>query len=585
MKLLWNRNWLDVPGYHVSGSGVLLSVEGALPLWRISDAPARHVRRPNRKVLVFLLTEGPRSTFRKARTKHQEPHFTGDYWVSVIAGRTLTTGTPVVALALRVPPLAEQLVLHPGLIHELDEWDAQEALEALRTALLPAQTTLAPLARQNYLHSAMAPPDELLECWARALTRVGLCKPKRTASAGHFSHMARRPPSTDDGSLLHTQGVEPVHPRVAESILPADTMRLFARRRGVATRSAAVLGAGDHARTQIIPALRSAGFSLAIVADRDPQIAALVAERYGFGAATTDPSRAIAELPSGSLVVVATAHDSHATLASQATEAGHRVFLEKPPAVTPSDVTLLASAIRTQPGMVEVGFNRRYHPLLRRAKSVLASEQGPLSIVCSIKQLGFNTDHWYFWRNQGTRFTGNLCHWIDLAVWLMDDRPLPVSVTLSPRVHNRAVDEDERVLTVTFGDGSVLTILGTTRGDDIRGVQEQIQIYRGNTTIIIDDIWKMRIRHDGFQRYHRTAFRHKGHTPMYREALQRARLGEPAKYPVRDVIMVSAIQIAASELVHQDQQAGQIPSWMAVLLDPMPTPARLPRASEHVLSR
>ena len=66
-------------------------------------------------------------------------------------------------------------------------------------------------------------------------------------------------------------------------------------------------------------------------------------------------------------------------------------------------------------------------------------------------------------------------------------------MTLSPRLPGTEPGSDEeRVLTVTFDDGSLLTVLGTTRGDDIRGVQEQIDIRRGKTTITIDDLWKMR---------------------------------------------------------------------------------------------
>ena len=105
--------------------------------------------------------------------------------------------------------------------------------------------------------------------------------------------------------------------------------------------------------------------------------------------------------------------------------------------------------------------------------------------------------------NQGTRITGNLCHWIDLAVFFLEDNPLPVWVTMSPRMPGTEPGSDEeRVLTVTFEDGSLLTVLGTTRGDDIRGVQEQIDIRRGRTTITIDDLWKMRVRSGGSSATH-----------------------------------------------------------------------------------
>ena len=124
------------------------------------------------------------------------------------------------------------------------------------------------------------------------------------------------------------------------------------------------------------------------------------------------------------------------------------------------------------------------------------------------------------------------------------------------------VDDEERVLTITFDDGSLLTVLGTSRGDDVRGVQEYMDIRRGHTTITIDDLWKMRVRSGGIERYYRTTFRNKSHARMYRKALGRVARGEAATYGPRDMVVVSAIQIAASDMVRADRTEGPIPSWL-----------------------
>ena len=116
MKLLWRDAWLDVPGYEVPEGAVPIEVSASVPLVKVENASGRRQRRPGRKVAVFLLTDGPRSTLRKARTKRDEPRFTGDYRITVVLGRELPSGPRVVALATRVPPAAQQLVLHrrPG---------------------------------------------------------------------------------------------------------------------------------------------------------------------------------------------------------------------------------------------------------------------------------------------------------------------------------------------------------------------------------------------------------------------------------------------------------------------------------------
>jgi predicted dehydrogenase len=544
MKVLWRDAWIETPGFEVPESGIPIEVTAAIPLAEVENASGRRQRRPARKVAVFLLTDGPRSTLRKARTKRDEPRFTGDYRITVVMGQTIGPGRRVVALAPRVPPAAQQLVVHCNLVQQVPDGFSIGDLRRVAARLSARVDVLSRLGRQSFLYSGMAPPGELVTALQDAIS-------PGEAPPGLVTDVIS--PARGDG-----QAADTVLRLTSTSDRPGTAA-------GLAGIPVAVLGAGDYTRTEIIPALRRARLSLYAVANREPQIAAIVGREYGFALATTDSERAIAETPAPGLVVIATAHDSHTHLACAALKAGHRVFVEKPPTVTEEDVCRLAGAMRSYPGAVEIGFNRRYHPLVRRARARLRQESGPVSISCLVKELTFEPDHWYFWPNQATRITGNLCHWIDLAVFFLEDKPMPVSVTLSPRMPGTEPGSDEeRVLTVTFDDGSLLTVLGTTRGDDIRGVQEQIDIRRDKTTISIDDLWKMRVRSGGIERYSRTLFRDKAHTTMYREALGRIVAGRPAVHPVRDMVVVSAIQIAASNLARTDERTAELPDWLSL---------------------
>lgn len=537
MKLLWHGQWLETPGYEVPQAGVLVGVTATVPLLALKNASGRRQRRPGRKVAVFMYTDGPQITVRKAQTKREEPRFTGDFRVTVALGETIPDGRKVAALALRVPPCAQQLVIHRDLVFDVPDSFGEDDLRAAAGRLAAQADVLERLGRQGFLYSGMNPPEDLTGLMSAALA------------------------DDDPGRPAGQEVLRPSSP-LRE---PADTVLRLRPAAASQAIPAAVLGGGDYTRSEIIPALRREEFRLFALANREPQIAALVGREYGFELATTDSERAIAELPAPGLVIVATAHDSHTQLACAAVKAGHRVFLEKPPTVTAEDVTRLATAMQANPGAIEIGFNRRYHPLVRKARERLRQESGPTSITCVVKELTFQPDHWYFWPNQGTRITGNLCHWIDLAVYLIDGNPLPVSVTLSPRMPGTEPGSDEeRVLTVTFEDGSLFTVLGTTRGDDIRGVQEQLEARRGHTTIAIDDLWKYRVRTDGIEQFSRTLFRDKAHTAMYREGLGRIRAGQPSVYSTRDMVVVSAIQIAASDLARTDEPAAELPGWLSL---------------------
>ena len=163
--------------------------------------------------------------------------------------------------------------------------------------------------RENYLYSTRKPPAELTELLTEA--------------------------ARDRGPNAHSApGLPRCSTRRSGDKAAADTVLRLAAKPSGSGIPVAVLGGGDYTRSEIIPALRRGRFSLYAIANREPQIAALVGREYGFVLATTDSERAIAELPAPGLVIVATAHDSHARLACAAVKAGHRVFLEKPPTVT-----------------------------------------------------------------------------------------------------------------------------------------------------------------------------------------------------------------------------------------------------------
>ena len=468
--------------------------------------------------------EGPRATYRKARTKLGERSFTGDLHVVVLTGRVTGDGTPVVALACRVPPAAEYLPVHEALMHTVKRPLEPTDLEAFARAVERHVEDLQNVGSQSYLYSGKDPPESLVDAVRRAvLTNTAALK------------------EDELGAVVTTIPFDPEPPSTALWRWSVDSNEL-----GI---PAALLGAGDYARTQILPSLAQPGIRLIAVCDREPQIAALVANETAAALATTDAEEAIAALPAPGVVFVATYHDSHAELAARALDAGHRVFLEKPTVVTEEDLAVLMAAVARNPGRLEVGFNRRSNSLVRRARRLLAEEDGPMTISCVVREVSLEASHWYLWPNQGTRITGNLCHWFDLAVHLMEAGPIPDRVVVSPPVcelPERA--DEERTVTVTFDDGSMLTVVATGRGDDIRGVQEAVEARRGALTVRLDDLWKLRFLRNGRERMHRTLWRDKGHGAMFDEALERLRAGRPSAYPIRDLIVVAVIQIAASRL-------------------------------------
>ncbi len=549
LRLFWHGNWIEAPCYARVARSRLIGVERAVSLAPISNAGGRVIERPLAKLLRFLVTDGPRATLRKARSKTREPRYVGDYHVVGAFGRCADSGAAIVCVAPRSVLAAQYLLVHDDLCREVGPGFGAEEFVGVMEALSRSVDLLAATGRQSYLYSGIDPPAELIGAIEEALDG-----PARTVGSVEWAGQIQ-PPEAVEADAATSVRVRPKGP--IDDRMPV-----------------AVLGAGDYVRMEVVPALRRAGLDLTAVSDREPQIAALSARELGFSMVTTDSIEAIESLDRSGLVIVATYHDSHARLASYALDAGHRVLVEKPPVVTREDLDLLLAASARAEGRLEVGYNRRYNGLVRRARDLLAAESGPATVLCSVREVDIEPDHWYLWPNQGTRVTGNLCHWIDLAVFLIGTGAEPIGVTVSAqRVPGTLGMDAERAFSIEFNDGSLATLVPTGRGDGLRGVQEQIEARRGSCTVRIDDLWRMSALRSGRDSRRRALWRDKGHARMYRDVLGQFGRGEPATYPARDLAVVGSVQIAAAELARSGKATLEVTALLgkSLRLPALPT--------------
>lgn len=533
MKYLFRDRWCDVPCYAPYRPCALVNVRFAVPLARVAPHDQRAMARSWRKVWRFVLAEGPVATWNKIRSKKEQELLTGDFHVVLAVGALVEASetAPVLCLGTRHPRCAERMLFHRELIAPLDRWpSAEELMAAVRRAVPDAQQAWLRVAGYNF-YSDEPPPVEAI----RLLRAVG---------------EALAAPGNNMQATLRSPEIEALAPPSSTDRDAASASRGHASGGGVA-----VIAAGDYARTQIIPALRRAGARLDAIADLEPLFAAHAKERFGFARALTDWRAAIAP-PETDFIVVASYHDTHAQIAAEAARLGKKVLVEKPPAVTREDLCLLLEALHDPCAFIEVGFNRRFAPFTRQARRLLDEVTGPLTILCRVKEVEIPDAHWYRWPKEGTRITGNLCHWIDLAVHFVGDRARPVEIVLSPPVVEWP--DEERTLSIAFDDGSTAVIAATSRGDATLGVQERLEIRRDRMTVEIDDYRTLNVTWDGRRVVHRRARRDKGHRTMYIETFRRAQRGERALYTPHDLRWTTTLVVRATELALSGERSARL---------------------------
>ena len=259
----------------------------------------------------------------------------------------------------------------------------------------------------------------------------------------------------------------------------------------------AVIGAGNYASQVLIPAFKKNGAKLVCVASRNGLTAALAARKFGFEEATSDLD-AVMNDSRVNTIVVATRHDSHASLACRALEAGKHVFVEKPLALHATDLarvlatcSRLRSASHGQMPVLTVGFNRRFAPQIQRMKSLLAEVHEPKSLIMTVNAGAIPADHWVHDPVAGGgRVIGEGCHFIDLLRFLCGSPIVSVQATMFGRDSKSEIRDDKITLTLSFADGSFGTVHYLANGH--RSIsKERLEVFCAGRVIQLDNFRRM----------------------------------------------------------------------------------------------
>ncbi|MEQ1645987.1 MAG: bi-domain-containing oxidoreductase, partial [Pyrinomonadaceae bacterium] len=104
-----------------------------------------------------------------------------------------------------------------------------------------------------------------------------------------------------------------------------------------------MIGAGTYARKFLLPHLKSNGVDFRSIATASGLSASDIGSQYGFASCVSDGNQVIDDADIN-LVVIATRHNSHASLAAKALEAGKHVFVEKPLAMNDGELDTVIEA-------------------------------------------------------------------------------------------------------------------------------------------------------------------------------------------------------------------------------------------------
>ncbi|MCP2241376.1 Gfo/Idh/MocA family protein [Lentzea aerocolonigenes] len=231
-------------------------------------------------------------------------------------------------------------------------------------------------------------------------------------------------------------------------------------------RRAAIVGTGAIA-TSHAEALRAAGERIELVAVVDVDEARANAFADEWGGPRVYPSlAAVLDAEKLDVVHVCTPPRAHVPLALESLAADVNVLVEKPPALSLSEIDTLIAAERDSAGRVATVFQHRFGPAAVRLRRMMAEGLLGRSMVAKSDTLWYRGDAYFdvpwrgSWDSEGGGPTmGHGIHQFDMMLSILG--PWQEIRAIAARQARDVATEDVSMALVTFADGTVASVINS----------------------------------------------------------------------------------------------------------------------------
>ncbi|HEX9107093.1 MAG TPA: Gfo/Idh/MocA family oxidoreductase, partial [Longimicrobiales bacterium] len=257
-----------------------------------------------------------------------------------------------------------------------------------------------------------------------------------------------------------------------------------------------MIGAGSFATGTMAPLLQRLGADLRGIVSAGGLSARSAGERFGFAYLAGEPEELIHD-PEIDAIIIATRHGEHARLAAAALRAGKAVFVEKPLALDEASLEDVVAAAAIGGGPLMVGFNRRFAPATRFLAERLRHTGGARVVHARVNAGAIPAGSWVHDPVEGGgRLLGEGCHFIDLVLHLAGSPAVQVEAVGIGGADPEATLQDNVQVTMRCADGSLATVLYTSKGEPRAG-KERVELFAGGASGVLDDFrraefWKGR---------------------------------------------------------------------------------------------
>jgi len=285
-----------------------------------------------------------------------------------------------------------------------------------------------------------------------------------------------------------------------------------------------LIGAGNFTKSVILPNIKKIeGYNLVGLCSATGVSAQSTGKKYDFKYITTN-SNEIFNNSEVNGVFITTQHNRHASGVISAIENNKHCFVEKPLCIYEDELEAIKEVYNGNT-IVQVGFNRRFSPMVEKMKSSLS---GPIAINYRINAGVITKDVWIQDRAiGGGRIIGEVCHFVDTCSYLANSEVVSVFANIVQKDDKSFPDEDNVNITLNYFNGST-AIIGYYAYGDTTMPKEYIEAFGNNVSMSMADFRELVIYSGGKMKKKKSANQDKGFFNEFKAFKEAVKSGESA---------------------------------------------------------
>jgi len=311
-----------------------------------------------------------------------------------------------------------------------------------------------------------------------------------------------------------------------------------------------VIGAGNFAVSTLLPILKKIkSINLRCLATATGLSAESTARKFQFDSYTTDYKKILHDEKIDAVFIL-TSNVTHAQFTVEALKAGKHVFVEKPLALSENQLNDIVDAYNSSQKNVMVGFNRRYAPLAIELKQFFKTRVGPMVSYYRVNAEKIPPEHWLYDNEQGgSRLISEACHFIDFLSYITGSNIASVSTNTIFSRSSKPDELDNFIITLSFVDGSIGTIIYTNKGDDAYS-KEMCEFFADGAVASLIDFRKLEFISNGKRKQFRKRFSlDKGHHGELQKFVELITAGSINKEDFENYISSSLVTLNARKKI------------------------------------